>query len=65
MKYAVFLIKCEDRKGLLATISDFFYSNGFNILRCQQYTDLSENKYYMRIKLDLTDLAITPAETGR
>ncbi len=62
MKYAFFLIHAEDRKGLLATISDFFYTKGFNILRCQQYTDLHENKYYMRIKLDLADLAITRAE---
>ena len=62
MKYALFLIKSEDRKGLLATISDFFYSRGFNILACQQYTDLHENQYYMRIKLDLADLAVTRAE---
>ena len=59
MKYAFFLIQTEDRKGLLATISDFFYTKGFNILRCQQYTDLHENKYYMRIKLDLADLTVT------
>jgi len=61
MKYAFFLIQTEDRKGLLATISNFFYNRGFNILRCQQYTDLYENKYYMRIKLDLTDLTVTRA----
>lgn len=62
MKCAVFLIQTEDRKGLLAKISDFFYTRGFNILRCQQYTDLHENKYYMRIKLDLAGLAITRSE---
>ena len=62
MKSAFFLIQTEDRKGLLAAISDFFYARGFNILRCQQYTDLHENKYYMRIKLDLAGLNITRAE---
>ena len=62
MKCAFFLIQTEDRKGLLAAISDFFYTRGFNILRCQQYTDLHENKYYMRIKLDLAGLTITRAE---
>ena len=65
MKYALFLIKSEDRKGLLATISDFFYTRGFNVLRCQQYTDLHENKYYMRIKLDLADFNVTRAELER
>ncbi|QSH41490.1 formyltetrahydrofolate deformylase [Lentisphaerota bacterium ZTH] len=59
MKYAVFLIKSNDRKGLLATISNFFYEKDFNILRCQQYTDLYENKYYMRVKLDIAELHIT------
>jgi formyltetrahydrofolate deformylase len=62
MKYAVFLIQSDDQKGLLAKISDFFYAKGFNILRCQQYTDLHENKYYMRIKLDLSDLQLTRKE---
>lgn len=62
MKYAFFLIQSDDRKGLLAKISNFFYTRGFNILRCQQYTDLYENKYYMRIKLDLADLTVTRAE---
>jgi formyltetrahydrofolate deformylase len=62
MKYAFFLIQSEDRKGLLAATSGFFYDRGFNILRCQQYTDLHENKYYMRIKLDLADLNVTRAE---
>jgi len=47
---------------LLAKISDFFYARGFNILRCQQYTDLHENKYYMRVKLDLAGLTVTRAE---
>ncbi len=59
MKNAVFLIKSEDRKGLLSSITTFFYKSGFNILRCQQYTDLYENKYFMRIKLDLTDIQVT------
>jgi formyltetrahydrofolate deformylase len=59
MKHAIFLIQCPDRKGLLSEITTFFYSHGFNILHCQQYTDIFENKYFMRIKLDLSDTTIT------
>jgi formyltetrahydrofolate deformylase len=59
MKHAIFLIQCPDRKGLLSSITTFFYSHGFNILHCQQYTDVFENKYFMRIKLDLSDTTIT------
>jgi formyltetrahydrofolate deformylase len=59
MKQAVFLIQCPDRKGLLSEITTFFYSQGFNILHCQQYTDIFENKYFMRIKLDMSDAVMT------
>ncbi len=61
MREAVFLIQCEDRKGLLAEISAFFYGKSFNILQCRQYTDIEEGRYFMRIRLDLTDMAITRA----
>jgi len=59
MKQAIFLIQCQDRKGLLSEITTFFYSQCFNILHCQQYTDIFENKYFMRIKLDMTGVVTT------
>ena len=55
MKKAVFLIQCPDKKALVAAISGFFADRGFNILHCQQYTDILENRYFMRIAPDLTD----------
>ncbi len=61
-KQAVFLVQSPDRKGLLAEISTFFYSQGFNVLQCQQYTDLRRNQYFMRIRLDLTDMVLTRKE---
>ncbi|OQA84421.1 MAG: Formyltetrahydrofolate deformylase [Lentisphaerae bacterium ADurb.Bin242] len=59
MKKAVFLIYSNDRKGLLSGISTFFYQKGFNILHCQQYTDNCENRYFMRVCLDITDMPVT------
>ena len=56
---AIFLIATEDRKGLLSIISSFFYEHNFNIIKCQQYSDLVENKYFMRIRIDLADMTIT------
>lgn len=56
---AIFLIATEDRKGLLSTISSFFYEHNFNIIKCQQYSDLVDNKYFMRIRIDLADMTIT------
>jgi formyltetrahydrofolate deformylase len=57
-----FLIQCPDAKGLLAGTTSFFYSEGFNILHCQQHTDLLESVYYMRIKLDIRDLKCSRKE---
>ncbi len=55
----VFLIDCPDQKGLVSRISTFFYERGFNILHCQQYSNVKENKYFMRLKLDMTGLKMS------
>ncbi len=62
MDKIIFLIQCEDRKGLLATISQWFYTRGYNILHCQQHSDTRSSRYYMRIELDLKDLNTTRKE---
>ncbi|MFA5514138.1 MAG: formyltetrahydrofolate deformylase [Sphaerochaetaceae bacterium] len=62
MKKIIFLIQCDDRKGLLATISQYFYQRGYNILHCQQHSDTRSSRYYMRIELDLNDLRTTRKE---
>jgi formyltetrahydrofolate deformylase len=54
-----FLIQCPDKKGLVASISGFFYERGFNMLSCQQYTDLMNGQYYMRLQVALNDLKIS------
>ena len=61
-KNAVFLIRCMDRKGLVAGITNFFYENGLNIINCQQYTDVMSGQYFMRLKLDLSDLSLSKSE---
>jgi formyltetrahydrofolate deformylase len=57
MRSIIFLIQCPDQKGLVSRISTFFYQRGFNILHCQQYTDLQNDLYFMRVKLDLDSLS--------
>lgn len=52
MNTIVFLIQCSDQKGLLAGITGFFAHREYNILHCQQYTDVLEGKYFMRLKLE-------------
>lgn len=52
MSAIVFLIQCPDRKGLVAGITGFFAEREFNILHCQQYTDVENGQYFMRIRLE-------------
>ncbi|MBE9532842.1 MAG: formyltetrahydrofolate deformylase [Proteobacteria bacterium] len=52
MKTIVFLIQCPDQKGLVAGITGFFSERDYNILHCQQYTDVQDGQYFMRIKLE-------------
>jgi formyltetrahydrofolate deformylase len=52
MNAIVFLIQCSDQKGLLAGITGFFSQREYNILHCQQYTDVLEGNYFMRVKLE-------------
>ncbi len=59
---AIFLIRCMDRKGLVAGITNFFYEKGLNIVNCQQYTDVMSGQYFMRLKLDLSDLSCSRSE---
>jgi formyltetrahydrofolate deformylase len=58
----IVLLDCPDQKGLVSRITSFFYQRGFNILHCQQYADTPENHFFMRMKLDMEDLA-TSRET--
>lgn len=53
----VFLITSPDQKGLVSRLSAFFYERGFNILHCQQHTDVARNQYFMRMELDLAGLS--------
>ncbi len=59
MKKAVFLIQCPDCRGILSAITSFFSSRNFNIIHCQQYTDVLESKYFMRLVVDVTDMPLT------
>lgn len=52
MSSIVFLIQCPDQKGLVAGITSFFAERDYNILHCQQYTDVQDGQYFMRIKLE-------------
>ncbi len=55
---AILLIQCPDRKGLDATIADFIYRNGGNILHFEQHQAGEERFYLARIEWDLNDFQL-------
>jgi len=55
---AVLLISCPDRKGLVATVSDFIYRHGGNILHTDEHTDADSSWFLMRVEFDPSDFDI-------
>jgi len=55
---AVLLISCRDRKGLVATVSDFIYKHGGNILHTDEHTDADSSWFLMRVEFDPSDFDI-------
>jgi formyltetrahydrofolate deformylase len=54
---AILLLSCPDRKGLVATISDFIFRNNGNILHTDEHTDAELNLFLLRIEFDPQDFA--------
>ncbi|HLJ45227.1 MAG TPA: formyltetrahydrofolate deformylase [Bryobacteraceae bacterium] len=65
---AILLIQCPDRAGLDATIADFIYRRGGNILHFEQHQADQERFYLARIEWDLNgfqlDLKEFPEKFG-
>lgn len=58
MDTATLLISCRDKPGLVATVSEFVYHNGGNILHADQHIDRREGLFLQRIEWDLTNFQI-------
>jgi formyltetrahydrofolate deformylase len=55
---AILLIQCPDRKGLDATIADFIFRHGGNILHFEQHQAGEERFYLARIEWDLDGFSL-------
>lgn len=56
---AILLINCSDRKGIVATVADFLYKHGANILHADQHQDSDINLFFQRVEWDLADFNLT------
>lgn len=51
------LISCPDQPGIVASVSDFLYKQGANILESSQYsTDTNAGTFFMRIEFECPEL---------
>jgi len=52
---AVLLLSCPDQKGLVASVSDFIYRHGGNIIHADQHTDQEQGIFLQRVEWELTE----------
>lgn len=62
---AILLISCPDRKGEVATIADFVYRHGGNILHADEHADEESGVFLMRVEFDPKDFDIDLADFDR
>jgi formyltetrahydrofolate deformylase len=62
---AILLIDCPDSKGIVATVGEFLYRHGANILHADQHQDAERNLFLMRVEWDLLTFDFDPGEFGR
>jgi len=55
---ATLLISCPDRKGLVASITNFIFKHDGNILHLDQHVDVEDNIFFMRVEWDLANFKI-------
>ncbi len=62
---AILLISCPDRKGEVASIADFIYKHGGNILHADEHGDEQSGLFLMRVEFDPKEFDIDLADFGQ
>ena len=62
---AILLIVCPDRKGAIASITDFVYRHNGNILHADEHADEESGLFLMRVEFDPKDFDIDLADFGK
>jgi formyltetrahydrofolate deformylase len=65
MRSGVLLVSCPDRKGLVATVSDYIYKHGGNILHTDEHTDAASSWFLMRVEFDLSGFDVPLADVHK
>ena len=54
----VLLLRCPERKGVVASVASFIYEHNGNIVRADEYQDLSLALFFMRVEWELADFRL-------
>src|SRR4029077_13781857 len=49
MRNAIIRVRCDDRTGIIAALSDFVFRHGGNILDLDQHTEPESGVFFMRL----------------
>lgn len=61
MNTAVLLISCPDKQGIVASVAEFIFHYGGNILHADEHLDSELNLFLMRIEWDLSKFSLDEA----
>lgn len=61
---AILLVHCDDRPGLVASVTRFIQQYGGNILDLDQHTDKQNKKFFMRVAWELVGFSLDRSEIG-
>ena len=64
IKSAILLVHCADRKGLIASVTEFIYRSNGNIIRLDQHVDSKKHIFFMRAEWDLNNTSVPAEELG-
>jgi len=62
---AILLISCPDAKGEVATIADFVFRHGGNILHADEHGDEESGLFLMRVEFDPKEFDVPLADFGK
>jgi formyltetrahydrofolate deformylase len=62
---AILLVSCPDRKGIVASIADFIFRHGGNILSNDEHGDTESNLFLTRVEFDSTQFDFDLADFDR
>jgi len=62
MSHVILLISCPDQKGITATVTNFVFENGGNIVHADQHIDDQRNVFFMRLEWDMKGFALSRKE---